>query len=110
MDNHECSMPDELFMDIAELGRDRHSGASSLAGRAMNLLMRAEAEGVLVTAAAAVCGAQPTMAPVWNASLAALVDRERPGTLERFRMRLARAPAALERYAVGALVPDPVRP
>ena len=103
-------MPDELFTEIAELGRDRHSGASSLAARAMNLLLRAETEGLLVTAAAALCRAQPTMAPVWNASLAALADRERPGTLERFRVRLERAPAALERYAVGALVPDPARP
>jgi hypothetical protein len=102
-------MSDELFAGIAALADDRHSGAGALAARALNLLMRDDAQRVLVRAAAAVCRAQPTMAPVWNAALAALADREEPGTLDRFRARLGRAPAALERYALGVLVPDSVR-
>jgi hypothetical protein len=102
-------MSDELFASIAALAADRNSGASSLAAGALHLLMGDDAQRELVRAAAAVCRAQPTMAAVWNVALAALVDREQPGTLDRFRARLGRAPAALERYALGVLVPDPVR-
>ena len=82
----------------------------ALTDRAMAILTVASASGGTHDAAVALCRAQPTMASIWNLSLAALTDESEPGRLQRFRQRQQRAGAALTRFAVPALLPSPPRP
>jgi translation initiation factor 2B subunit (eIF-2B alpha/beta/delta family) len=83
---------------IARLAADRQSGASEILAEAIAIL-RATPEGELADVARALRAAQPSMAPLWNATAAAL-----HGELERFAQRAARAPAAIARFAADLLV------
>jgi ribose 1,5-bisphosphate isomerase len=96
---------------IDALARDAESGASELVPRAVAILRRAAGQGwaELAAAARAVCAAQPSMAPIWNAAAAAVADQASPGALDRFEQRRARAGAALVRVAVEALRPEGAR-
>jgi translation initiation factor 2B subunit (eIF-2B alpha/beta/delta family) len=106
-------MDDErLTAAIEALAHDAESGASELVARAVGILERAREQGreTLVQAARGVCAAQPSMAPMWNAAIAALADQAAPGTLARFAHRLQRSSAALRRVAVEELTPDGSQP
>ena len=95
---------ESLTRRIALVASDRESGASEILDDALAILTDARAgAGPLVPVARALCRAQPSMAPVWNAALEALADRDEPGRFERFRQRVARAPDALGRFAVDCL-------
>ena len=105
-------MDETLREAIEALARDTESGASELVGQAVDILGRAGQRGrdTLVEAARGVCYAQPAMAPMWNAAIAALADEATPGTFARFTYRLQRAPAALRRLAIAELAPDASQP
>ena len=99
-----ASLPVELARRIALLASDRDSGASDILDETLGILSEARAAGAPMKAVArAVCRAQPSMAPVWNAALEALASEEAPDRLERFSQRVARSSAALSRFAVEAL-------
>jgi translation initiation factor 2B subunit (eIF-2B alpha/beta/delta family) len=90
---------------LAALAADRTSGAAELLNEALDILFAARAAGAdMREVAQAVCDAQPTMAPLWNAGAAAL--SEDPERLNRFAERARRAPAALARYAVAHFTDD----
>jgi translation initiation factor 2B subunit (eIF-2B alpha/beta/delta family) len=95
----------ELDRRIARLAADRESGASEILDEAVGILREARAAGHVLHAARALCRAQPAMASIWNAAVAALAALDVPDALERFAGRVARAPRALERFAVDALAP-----
>lgn len=90
---------------IARLAGDRESGASEILATALTILREALETGAdLVEVARALCRAQPSMAPMWNAATAALAARDDPAALERFAQRVARAPYAIERFAAEPLL------
>ena len=91
-----------MFHDrIAHLAADRESGASAILGVAIAILRDAIGAGADVTGIArALVRAQPSMAPVWNAALAALASNRDPGRFEAFAERVARAPHLLTRVAL----------
>jgi translation initiation factor 2B subunit (eIF-2B alpha/beta/delta family) len=83
---------------IAALAADRESGASKIVERAIGILRDGfSADADIQGIARAVVRAQPSMAPVWNAALAAVASRE---GLEAFAQRTAAAPTALTRTAL----------
>jgi Initiation factor 2 subunit family len=100
-------MDESLQSRIERIARDGKSGASELLGLALGTLGDAGGHGPLVLAetARALCRAQPSMAPFWNAAAAALADLQRPGTFDRFVARAERSAAALTRFAVALLAP-----
>lgn len=100
------SLPERL----AALAADTSAGAAELLAEALDILFAARAAHADVhQIARAVCEAQPTMAPLWNAARAALADD--PERLNQFAARVRRAPAALARYAVAHFADDdPQRP
>ena len=78
---------------IAAIAVERVSGASDILARSIEILREALAAGAdAPTIARALVRAQPSMAPVWNAALAAVAGTER---FEAFAARVQRAPAAL---------------
>ena len=90
---------DELTRRIETLAGDRISGASQLTREAVAILFAARAAHAdMARIASDICNAQPTMAPIWNATAAAL--SEDPERLTQFAERLRRAPAALARFVV----------
>jgi translation initiation factor 2B subunit (eIF-2B alpha/beta/delta family) len=91
-----------LLQRIAAVAGDAHSGAAELSRSARQILMEASAEGATVEAAAAICRAQPAMAPVWNAAVAAIAGREDPAAWATAERRWDRAPTALARFADAA--------
>lgn len=94
-------MTPELEKRIALLASDRESGASEILDDALSILRSALRAGDEVLAVArAVCRAQPTMAPVWNAAIAALGSVDDADRFDRFVQRVSRAPEALARFAV----------
>jgi len=94
-------MGPELEKRIARLAADRESGASEILREAIEILRAAlSGEADVSVTAQAICRAQPMMAPVWNAAIAALAGRERPERFTRFVERAKRAPAALARFAI----------
>lgn len=102
-----ASPPVELMRRIARLASDRESGASDILDETLRILHEARAAGAPMKAvAAAVCRAQPSMAPVWNAALEALASDEFPDRLERFTQRVARASGAMARFAAQAFSTD----
>jgi ribose 1,5-bisphosphate isomerase len=105
-------MDETLRGAIEALARDSESGASELVGKAVRILEHAREQGrdTLAEAARGVCYAQPAMAPLWNAAIAALADAAAPGTFARFAHRSQRAPAALRRTAVEELAPAAHQP
>ena len=85
----------ELEKRIVRLGADRESGASEILDAVLVILRDAIAEDAdLREVARSVRRAQPSMAPVWNATAAAL-----RGDLDRFSERVSRAPQAIARFA-----------
>jgi translation initiation factor 2B subunit (eIF-2B alpha/beta/delta family) len=94
-------MSPELEKRIGRLAADRTSGASEILEVAIAILRDAlDADADMPAVARAVCAAQPQMAPVYNAAIAALATREQPGRFDTFVQRVARAPEALARFAV----------
>ena len=93
---------------LAALAANRTAGAAELLAEALDILFTARAAHAdMREIARAVCEAQPTMAPLWNAAAAA-ADPER---LNRFAERVRRAPATLARYAAAHFAEDdPTRP
>jgi translation initiation factor 2B subunit (eIF-2B alpha/beta/delta family) len=93
-------MTPEFQHRIAQLASDRVSGASEILDEALAVLREALATPAdLLPVARALCRAQPTMAPIWNATLAALGTRDDPMRFTRFEQRVVRAPEALIRFA-----------
>ena len=95
-------MPDDaskLRRRIEALRADSTSGASEILGRALDILFAAREAGVDVREMArALCDAQPAMASLRNAGIAAASsDVER---LHQFAERVRRGPAALARFAI----------
>ena len=101
-------MEETIGTRIARLAADARSGASELVPHALAILEDARASGgeVLRAAARGVVSAQPSMAPLWNAALAALRDERERGTFERFVQRSRRAGDALVRVAGDTLAPS----
>jgi len=94
-------MTPELERRIALIASDRESGASEILDEALAILRDALADPAdLISVARALCRAQPTMAPIWNASIAALGAQDDPERFNRFAQRVARAPEALARFAL----------
>lgn len=86
---------------IARLAADRESGASEILDEALEILRDAlTTEADVRAIARAVCRAQPSMAPIWNASIAALASVEDPERFNTFTHRVARAPGALTRFTL----------
>lgn len=92
---------DDLTPLISGIASDRESGASEILSRALDVLRQVMSRpaGDRLRIARALCRAQPGMAPVWNAALAAVTDEGQPARFERFVQRVQRAPAALTRVA-----------
>ena len=105
-------LPEELQRQIqAEIGADRTSGASELLGRALPLLRQAIADGQEVAPLTlALCRAQPTMAPIWNAGLEALAVGGSLEAFDRVLQRRARATTAMVRFGVGCFEHTGSRP
>ncbi|MBM3817805.1 MAG: hypothetical protein FJW14_02130 [Acidimicrobiia bacterium] len=97
---------DALNRRIALLASDRESGASDILDQVVAILRDAVAAGVpLPPVARALCRAQPSMAPVWNAALEVL-GPDGPARLETFARRAARASDAVVRVGTGFLLDD----
>jgi translation initiation factor 2B subunit (eIF-2B alpha/beta/delta family) len=93
---------------IAALAADRISGASDIVGRAVEILRGAlSGEADVLGTARALVRAQPSMAPVWNAAVAALQARDDVLRFEGFAGRVARAPRALTRFGLEVFAPAP---
>jgi translation initiation factor 2B subunit (eIF-2B alpha/beta/delta family) len=90
---------DDLALAISKIASDRESGASEILERAIDVLRRVMSRptSIRLEVARALCRAQPGMAPIWNAALAATGDEGQPTRFERFVQRTERAPAALSR-------------
>ena len=101
---------EQLTRRIEALGANRTSGASGILTEALDILSLARAAQMNVQeVATAICDAQPTMAPLWNAAAALSPDSDR---LKQFAERVRRAPAAIARYAAAHFVDgssDPLR-
>lgn len=95
---------------LAALAANRTAGAAELLAEALDILFTARAARAdMHEIARAVCAAQPTMAPLWNAAAAATADD--PERLNQFAERVRRAPATLARYAAAHFAEDdPKRP
>jgi translation initiation factor eIF-2B subunit delta len=89
----------ELRKRIDLIAADRESGASEILQDVLAILRTAMvARADLHEVSEALRRAQPSMAPVWNATAAALT-----GDLDRFAQRVARAPDAISRFALELL-------
>jgi translation initiation factor eIF-2B subunit delta/methylthioribose-1-phosphate isomerase len=100
-----AGVPAELERRIAQIASDRTSGASEILDEVISVLRHAIGSGApMIVVAQAICRAQPSMAPVWNATFEALASPQR---FERFAKRVARAPEQLTRFAVDFLSSDP---
>jgi ribose 1,5-bisphosphate isomerase len=100
-------IPVELDQRICRVAADRDAGASELLDEVIAILRSALASGGPIgPVAQRVCRAQPSMAPVWNAALAAVAAADAPERFERFAQRIARGPAALTRFAVHLFAGD----
>jgi translation initiation factor 2B subunit (eIF-2B alpha/beta/delta family) len=89
---------------VREIAEDRESGSSEILALAIDILRGCLAAGDRVEdCAIALCRAQPTMAPVWNAARAAVAAMNDPEAFEQFARRASRAPQAVVRFAVDVL-------
>lgn len=94
-------MTSDVASRIARLASDRESGASEILDEALAILRDAlSAGGDVAAVAGRLCGAQPSMASIWNAAVAALASGPDLERFNRFALRVARAPEALARFAV----------
>lgn len=90
----------ELERGIAAIAADRESGASDILDAVIGLLRKVrEGDVAVAPIARAICRSQPSMAPVWTASIEAIADELEPGRFDRFAHRVAQAPKALARFA-----------
>ena len=88
---------DDLRRRVEAIADDHRSGATTITGQVIDLLLDAHAVGANpVAVAGRVCRAHPGMALVWHAAAMALRD-DGVGHLERMKTRLARAPVAIAR-------------
>jgi translation initiation factor 2B subunit (eIF-2B alpha/beta/delta family) len=100
-------VPAELRDRIALIAADRQSGASEILDEVVEVLRDALRTGAPIELVARdLCRAQPSMAPVWNAALAALASARAPERFERFVQRVAHASAALARFGVECFATD----
>ncbi len=99
-------MKTPLSAQLAQLAADATSGASELLPHAIEILRAAASlpPDAALDPARAVGRAQPSMASLWNAALAARRDRRVPGALDRFDERRLRASGALVRCALDQLL------
>jgi translation initiation factor 2B subunit (eIF-2B alpha/beta/delta family) len=101
----------DLDRRIVQLAADRESGASEIVAQAIAILRDALAAGHPIRPVArAVCRAQPSMAPVWNAALEALAADDPAGRLDAFARRVTRAASAVVRVGVEFLTDEVHRP
>ena len=91
--------------ELASIRADRTSGASELARRCLPILQVALGAGTVRDIAVELCKAQPSMAPIWNAAVQAVLSAGEPGRCERFSQQVRRAPASLARFAAEAIAP-----
>jgi len=97
---HSVAIPEHLAQRIHAIAVDRTSGASAILTDAIAILREAAAEpATLAEAARALCRAQPSMASLWNAAIAATAEGPESSRLDAFAERAAGAPAAIARYA-----------
>jgi translation initiation factor 2B subunit (eIF-2B alpha/beta/delta family) len=90
----------ELNRWLTSLANDRQSGATAILGDAIRVLSAALAAArPIPPLARAICHAQPSMASLWNAAVAAIAASQQPERFERFVQRVARSQAALARFA-----------
>ena len=99
----------EIGGPIEAIRTDELSGATEIAGRAIAVLGKAFALGQAGEAARALCRAQPSMAPVWNAAIHAVAAGGQADTFAAYTDRVSRAPAALTRFATGLFAEPPSR-
>ncbi|HEY7789978.1 MAG TPA: hypothetical protein VIC33_05670 [Vicinamibacterales bacterium] len=98
---------------MAAIAADRESGASALVRRALALLrsVRGAEPDEVPSVVVALCRAQPSMGPMWNAAALAWADLADAGTrLDAFAHRLERSEAAIARAAVSLLREADARP
>jgi translation initiation factor 2B subunit (eIF-2B alpha/beta/delta family) len=93
--------PDELSASIHAVRNDHSSGAAEIAGQALAILERSFPLRRVVQAAQALCRAQPSMAPVWNAAIHAVAADGNAEAFAAYADRVRRAAAALTRFASG---------
>jgi translation initiation factor 2B subunit (eIF-2B alpha/beta/delta family) len=100
-------MDKTILTAVERLRADSTSGASELVASAIDVLRKAAGldAGGLADVARAVGEAQPSMACIWHAALAALRDIREPGALVDFERRWRRGSAAMVRTAVDELAP-----
>jgi translation initiation factor 2B subunit (eIF-2B alpha/beta/delta family) len=95
-------LSDELSRRVAGIAENRESGAADLVDQALDILKTARAGGLaLDDFARRIPKAQPSMAPLWNAAIAALASPRDPERLDRFASRVAKSAEALARFAAG---------
>ena len=94
-------MPPELVRRVEQVAENKRSGAAALLDEAVGILRDALAmKAPVAEVGAALCRAQPSMAPMWNAALEAVAAVHDVDRFERFAQRVQRAPAAVA--SVGA--------
>jgi translation initiation factor 2B subunit (eIF-2B alpha/beta/delta family) len=96
-------MHPELLQQIESIRADRHSGATELSRRAREALSASLAHDCTLETAVSLCRAQPAMAPIWNAAVAAIESRWDPDRWRLVNARWNRAAKAVESFAVRAL-------
>jgi translation initiation factor eIF-2B subunit delta len=107
LENEMTDRSRELDSRIARLALDRESGATAILGEAIGILALAIGAGLPVTPIArAICEAQPSMASVWAAAIAAVASGGEPGRFDRFVQRVARSQAAVARFAADLFSAD----
>jgi translation initiation factor 2B subunit (eIF-2B alpha/beta/delta family) len=91
----------DLTAPAVAIAEDRDAGAAELLQRLLVLLDDAVRSGApaALEVSRIVCAGQPTMAPLWHACAAAVLDEDEPGAFEHARRELARAPLTLARAA-----------
>ena len=102
--------PDELDQQILGLASNRESGASDILDAVIAILTTARDRGIaILPLARSIARAQPSMAPVWNAVLAAIASERDPERFQRFVRQAARASGALRRVALECFSLEPSR-
>jgi translation initiation factor 2B subunit (eIF-2B alpha/beta/delta family) len=98
----------ELARRVSAVASNREAGASAILDEVIAILTTARDRGIELTPLARLLtSAQPSMAPVWNAVLAALASDRDPDRFGRFVRQVARAPDALRRFAMQCVSLEP---
>ena len=100
----------ELATAIEAVRHDRLSGAAEVAGQAVAILARSFQLRQVDEAALALCRAQPSMAPVWNAAIHAVAANGNAEAFAAYADRVRRAPASVTRFATALFADSGVRP